>query len=56
MIEKRLFTVKDVAESLSISRTTVRALIKRGLLKPNRVTRRVLIPVEQVDEVSRMTF
>jgi len=56
MNAKKLLTVQDVAEIMSISKTTVRALIKRGLFKPNRVTRRVLIPVEQVDEVSRMTL
>jgi hypothetical protein len=42
--------VKDAAKYLGgVSQITVRRLIKRGLLKPNRALRHILIPVSQLD-------
>lgn len=42
--------IKDAAQYLGgISHITVRRLIKRGLLKPNRALRHILISVEELD-------
>jgi hypothetical protein len=42
--------LKDAALYLGdISPTTVRRLIKRGLLRPNRALRHLLIPVAELD-------
>jgi len=42
--------IKDAAQYLGgISRITVRRLIKRGLLKPNRALRHILISVAELD-------
>jgi len=42
--------IKDAAQYLGgISHITVRRLIKRGLLKPNRALRHILIPVTELD-------
>ncbi|MBA3573168.1 MAG: helix-turn-helix domain-containing protein [Pyrinomonadaceae bacterium] len=43
--------IKDVARYLGgISHTSVRRLIKRGLIKPNRSLRHVLVPVSELDK------
>ncbi|HYR22307.1 MAG TPA: helix-turn-helix domain-containing protein [Chthoniobacterales bacterium] len=42
--------LKDAAQYLGgVSTITVRRLIKRGLIKPNRALRHVLIPVAELD-------
>ena len=42
--------LKDAAKYLGgISTPTVRRLIKRGLIQPNRALRHILIPVEELD-------
>ena len=42
--------MKDAAQYLGgVSLTTVRRLIKRGLIKPNRALRHILIPVAELD-------
>jgi len=42
--------IKDAAQYLGgVSRVTVRRLIKRGLIKPNRALRHVLIPICELD-------
>lgn len=42
--------IKDAAQYLGgISATTVRRLIARGFIKPNRVLRHILIPVAELD-------
>jgi excisionase family DNA binding protein len=42
--------IKDAARYLGgVSPITVRRLIRRGLLKPNRALRHVLIPVAELD-------
>jgi excisionase family DNA binding protein len=44
------FKIKDAAKYLGgISPITVRRLINRGLLKPNRALRHILIPVSELD-------
>jgi excisionase family DNA binding protein len=49
----RFYSVKEVAVELNLSKVTVHRLIKRGLLRPNRTTRHLRIPRDQVDEFSR---
>ena len=47
---KGALKVKDAAKYLGgISTTTVRRLINRGLIQPNRALRHILIPVEELD-------
>jgi excisionase family DNA binding protein len=42
--------IKDAAQYLGgVSTITVRRLIKRGLIKPNRALRHVLIPIAELD-------
>ncbi len=42
--------LKDAAEYLGgVSEITVRRLISRGLLKPNRALRHVLLPIAELD-------
>jgi excisionase family DNA binding protein len=42
--------IKDAAQYLGgVSTITVRRLIKRGLIKPNRALRHILIPVAELD-------
>ena len=43
--------LKDAADYLGgVSTITVRRLIKRGLIKPNRALRHVLIPITELDK------
>jgi len=43
--------IKDAAKYLGgVSQITVRRLINRGLIKPNRALRHVLIPVSELDK------
>jgi excisionase family DNA binding protein len=41
--------IKEAARYLSVSTVTVRRLINRGLIKPNRALRHILIPVVELD-------
>ena len=41
--------LKDAASYLGVSPMSVRRLIERGLIKPNRALRHVLIPVGELD-------
>jgi len=41
--------LKPAADYLSVSPITVRRLVDRGLLKPNRATRHLLFPVSELD-------
>jgi excisionase family DNA binding protein len=46
----RALKIKDAAEYLGgLSTSSVRRLIKRGLIKPNRALRHVLIPVAELE-------
>jgi excisionase family DNA binding protein len=43
--------IKDAAKYLGgISHVTIRRLIKRGLIKPSRALRHILIPVSELDK------
>jgi excisionase family DNA binding protein len=43
--------IKDAAKYLGgVSQITVRRLIKRGLIKPNRALRHVLISISELDK------
>jgi excisionase family DNA binding protein len=43
--------IKDAAKYLGgVSHITVRRLIKRGLIKPNRALRHILIPMSELDK------
>jgi excisionase family DNA binding protein len=48
-IPKKLVTIKEAAEALGMSQRTIRNLVYRGFLHPNRVTRRLLFKVTEVD-------
>jgi len=41
--------LKQAATYLAISPISVRRLIQRGLIKPNRALRHILIPIEELD-------
>jgi excisionase family DNA binding protein len=41
--------IRDAARYLSVSTITVRRLITRGLIKPNRALRHILISVDELD-------
>lgn len=46
--------IRDAAQYLGgVSHITVRRLINRGLIKPNRALRHVLIPVAELDRFLR---
>ena len=48
-VPKGALKLKDAAEYLGgVSPMSVRRLIKRGLLKPNRTLRHILIPVSEL--------
>jgi excisionase family DNA binding protein len=40
--------LKDAAEYLGVSPISVRRLIERGLIKPNRALRHVIIPLSEL--------
>jgi excisionase family DNA binding protein len=40
---------KEAARRLSVTPKTVRSLVERGLLKPNRATRHLLFPIEELE-------
>lgn len=48
-MERRLYTVKQLVELLSLSRTTVKTLIDNGDLEKVQVGRAVRVPAESVD-------
>jgi len=39
----------EAAKRLSVTPKTIRSLVHRGLLKPNRATRHLLFPVEELE-------
>lgn len=47
--ERRAFKVSESAEILGISEKSVRRLIDRGVLRPCRELRHVLIPAAEID-------
>ena len=52
---KLAFTRVEVAEALGISAVTVDRLVKRGLLRPSRATRRPLFPIWELERFLRET-
>ena len=53
-LKPRLFyTVKEAAIELNVSPITVRRLIQRGLLRPNKAIRHLRIAKEQINEFAR---
>lgn len=48
-VSKRLYTLKEAAQSLGMSTGTVRRLVDRGLLKPNRALRTLLFSATELD-------
>jgi len=40
---------KEAAKRLSVTPKTIRSLVNRGLLKPNRQTRHLLFPVAELE-------
>lgn len=49
MIVKRLYTIKEAAESLGCSVHSIRRLVGRGLLKPNRALGKFLFSAAELD-------
>jgi hypothetical protein len=45
----RALQLKRAAEYIDVSEMSMRRLIKRGLIKPNRALRHILIPVAELD-------
>jgi excisionase family DNA binding protein len=43
------FQLRAAAEYLGLSKITVRRLVQRGLLKPNRSVRHLLFPVKELN-------
>jgi excisionase family DNA binding protein len=48
-VSPRAVKLKEAANYLGVSPISIRRLIKRGLIKPNRALRHVLIPVAELD-------
>jgi excisionase family DNA binding protein len=48
-INRKAFSIKETGILLGISQPSVRRLIKRGLLRPNRALRHLLIPASELD-------
>ena len=49
-LSAKALKIKDAAQYLGgVSVTTVRRLINRGLIRPNRALRHILIPVPELD-------
>jgi excisionase family DNA binding protein len=46
---KQYYTIKQTADYLSISDKSVRRLVERGLLRPSRALRKLLIPRAELD-------
>ena len=49
VIDVAAVKTKEAARRLSVSPKTVRDLVNRGLLKPNRQTRHLLFPVAELE-------
>jgi hypothetical protein len=48
-VSKRLYTLKEAALSLGMSTASVRRLVDRGVLKPNRALRTLMFPPAELD-------
>jgi excisionase family DNA binding protein len=49
-----LLSSSEAAEKMGVSIQTIRRLIKRGSLKASRVTRNLLIPVSELERLSKV--
>lgn len=52
---RRAYKLKEVASLLGVSVISVRRAIDRGLIKPSRVFRHVIISAEELDRFLRST-
>ena len=50
-MEPKLIAIREAAAALGVSRDTVRRLIKARKVREVRVSRRVLIPREELDRI-----
>lgn len=48
-VVKRLYDIHEAAETLSVSSDSIRKLVKRGLLKPNRSLHKFLFSAAELD-------
>jgi hypothetical protein len=48
-INRKAYSIRETAGALGISATSVRRLIQRGLLRPNRALRHLLISAIEID-------
>jgi len=51
--QRLLYSVKEVAEQLSISKTTVRRLIESGQVKHRQIGNRMLIPRAELERLAK---
>jgi hypothetical protein len=49
VVAKRLYDIHEAADSLSMSTRSIRKLVERGLLKPNRTLHKFLFPTAELD-------
>jgi DNA-binding transcriptional MerR regulator len=52
-VARLAYTTEETAASLGVKPTTIWRLTQRGLLKPNRATRRPLYPVSEIERFLR---
>ena len=55
LLRRLAFSVRETAEMLGISEKTVRRLIRRGLLRPSRALRHLLIPKKEIERFLEQT-
>jgi excisionase family DNA binding protein len=48
-ISPQALKLRQAADYLGLSTISIRRLIKRGLIKPNRALRHILIPISELD-------
>lgn len=54
-VQLRCYSVEQTAIALGVSKTSVRRLVRRGLLRPLDAMRHLRIPVEQIDVLVKAT-
>jgi DNA-binding transcriptional MerR regulator len=52
-VARLAYTTEETAAALGVKPTTIWRLTQRGLLKPNRATRRPLYPVSEIERFLR---
>jgi len=48
-VAQRALKIRQAAEYLGLSTVSIRRLIRRGLIRPNRALRHILIPVSELE-------